>query len=445
MKPLLPAVVAICLVLSSYAHPENIEEVKQLPQIQEPILEAEASEAQTRKERCTTCSTGDLKVNFKSPKEILAAIQALPGAEVHTQQSYESCSSDKGCAGIKVKDGRLVEKFGNVDAFKAAAAADSSNEFQFHAGGALGNIFEGGIPPNGPFWWMNENSPFKNSGGNFEKFSKSSSSFSTTGSGAAGAGGAGGAGFLGGVGVDISANPFLNGEFSKAGFAVGAEGAKPSGFQSSSFESSSFSSSNKGVDISKNPFLNGGIKIGEGSFAAEGNFGAGQFGAGATGSGGNFGQGQSQSSQSSFSQTNAFGAQGAQGGQGNSGNAGSFGGQFSASSGSKFGAAGYTGSSPSPFTASTAGSNVNLIQNSQKATEFDYEQQQQSQQNIDEAFQSTGNVLAHHDHSGGELQQTCAGQGYVCVHKAQCNNGVVNTNGASVLQAKTQVSFYFYV
>ncbi|KAL0809431.1 hypothetical protein ABMA28_011611 [Loxostege sticticalis] len=446
MRPL-QAVVAICLVLSISAHPENIEDVKELPQSKEPVVEAEESEPQARKERCTTC-TGSVKLGFK-PNDVLAALQAIPGAEIHTQSSYESCTSDKGCAGLKVKDGRVIEKFGNVDAFKAAAAADSGNEFTFHAGGALGNVFEGGIPDGGPFWWMNQNSPFKAgaAGGNFEKFSKSSSSFTSSGSGAAGA-----APLLGGAVVDIAANPFLNGAF-----AAGADG-KPQ-VQSSSFESSSFSTSSKGdVDLTKNPFLNGGIKFGQTGFAAQGGFGAGgaQFGAGATGAGAQSGQGSGQfgasQSQSAFSaaSNNAFGAQGNQGfnaGAGNSGSSGSgqgaFGGQFSGASynaASKFGSAGYTGSSPSPFTASTAGSNVNLIQNSQKASEFDFEQQQQTQQNIDEAFQSTGNVHAH-EHSGGELQQTCSGQGYVCVHKAQCNNGVVNMNGAGVLQARTQKQY----
>ncbi|XP_063836491.1 uncharacterized protein LOC135085654 [Ostrinia nubilalis] len=442
MKPL-QAVVAICLVLAIGARSETLENTKE--STKDVISESEQSEPQARAERCTTCS-GGVKLSFKSPNDVLAAIQALPGGEVHTQQSFEGCSSDKGCAGLKVKDGRVVEKFGNVDAFQAAAAADTGNEFQFHAGGGLGNVFEGGIPDGGPFWWMNQNSPFKNgaAGGNFEKFSKSSSSF--TSSGTAGAGG-----------VDIAANPFLNGDFSKlaGGFGAGAE-SKP-GFSSSSFESSSFSSSSKGdVDISKNPFLNGGVKFGQNGFAAQGGFGAGsaQFGAGAAGAG-QSGAGQAASqfgaSQSAFSASNnAFGAQGSQGaGAGNSGltsgsaQGGAFGGGFSGSAfnaaSNKFGASGYTGSSPSPFTAST-GSNVNLIQSSQKGSEFDFEQQQQTQQNIDEAFQSTGNVHAH-EHSGGDLQQTCAGQGYVCVHKAQCNNGVVNTNGAGVIQARTQKQY----
>lgn len=437
MKPLLP-VVAICLILSVSALPENIEEVKELPQSKEPIVEAEESEPQARKERCTSCG-GGLKLNLKSPNEVLAAIQALPGAEVHTQQSYESCSSDKGCAGLKVKDGRVVEKFGNVDAFKAAAAADTGNEFQFHAGGG---VFEGGVGNGGPFWWMNQqNSPFKNAAGSggFEKYSKQSSSFTSSGN-------AGSLPFVAGGSVDLAANPFLNGDFSKlAGGFGGNAGTGKEGFSSSSFESSSFSTSNKGeVDLAKNPFLNGGIKFGQGGFGAQAGFGAGGAQFGATGAGQGAG-GQTFNSQSSFSQSSntfggqgqGFGAQGAQGAQGGA-NFGASGSAFNAASASKFGG-GYTGSSPSPFTASAGGSNVNLIQNTQKASEFEFDQSQQTQQNIDEAFQSTGNVLAH-EHTGGELQQTCAGQGYVCVHKAQCNNGVVNGNGANVLQAKTQVS-----
>lgn len=425
MKPLLGAVVAVCLLSLSRALPENIEDVKSLPQDKEPILEAEDSEPQARAERCTTCGSGGLKLGFKSPNEVLAAIQAIPGAEVHTQSTFEGCSSEKGCAGIKVKDGRVIERFGNVDSFNAAAAADSGNEFSFHAAGSnWNNVFEGGIPKDGPFWWMNENSPFKAgaNGGSYEKFSKSSSSSFTSGGGSTTGVGNGGGAFSGSL--DLTGNPFLNGEFSKTGFAGGAsQGAaasfsgsesaggpflnKPTGaggnFQSTSYESSSFSSSTKGqngdVDISKNPFLNGAFnnKFGQGS----------SFQANAQGS--------------AFSQ-----------GQGQSGSVNKFSGGSAQS--------GYTGSSPSPFMAYNGGSNVNSIQNSQKAFGSEYDYEQQSQQNIDEAFKGTGNVHGH-EHSGGELQQTCAGQGYVCVHKAQCNNGVVNTNGAGILQAKTKKQY----
>lgn len=408
MRPL-HTIVAFCLILAASAV-ENIE----------PLVESESSEPQTRAERCTTCST---TLNFKSPNQVLAEIQAVPGTEIHTQSSFEECSSDKGCAGIKVKDGKIIERFGNADAFKAAAAADLGNEFQFHGAGS--NVFQGGIPNAGPYWWMNQNSPFKaaaasGGGGSFEKFSKSSSftsSGNTAGGGGAQFGGAGaqlggsGAQFGGsgaqiGGSIDLSGNPFFNGEFSKiAGSFAGGQEVKPSTFQSSSFESSSFSTSNKGdIDLAKNPFLNGGA--------------ANKFqGAGFQASGSGFASGNQ--NQNNF-------------GQGYSGQSGSSGSKFASSSG-------YVGSSPSPFTASTAGNNVNLIQNTQKTSEFDFEQSQQGQQNIDEVFQGTGNVHAH-EHSGGELQQTCAGQGYVCVHKAQCNNGVVNTNGAAVLQAKTKVS-----
>ncbi|KAH9628068.1 hypothetical protein HF086_018284 [Spodoptera exigua] len=374
MKPLFPIVVAI-LVIAANAHPENIEEVKELPQSHEPVVEAEASEPQARKERCTAC-TGTH--SLKSPKELLASLKTLPNAEVHTQSSFEECSSEKGCAGVKIKDGKIIEKFGNLQAFKAAANADSANEFQFQAAG--NSVFEGGVANGGPFWWMNQqDSPFKNAGGSFEKFSKSSSSF--TSSSNAGAGG-----------VDLGANPFLNGGFSKLAGGAGFTGAGGNFAGSQSFESSS---STKEIDISKNPFLSGGAT----GFGGQSSFGSAQ---------GSFGAGQSGAGQSGY---NAF------------------------SSGSKFGS-GYTGSSPSPFAASS-GANVNLIQNSQK-NEFDFAQQ--TQQNIDEIFQSTGNVNAH-DNSGGDLQQTCAGQGYVCVSKSQCNNGVVNTNGGGLLQANTQKQY----
>lgn len=480
MKPLIATIVTTCLLLAINALPENKEDAKTLPQTKEPVVEAEESEPQNRKERCTTCS-GGFNLNIPSPNQVLAQIQAQPGTEIHTQQSFEGCSSDKGCAGIKVKDGRVIERFGNVDSFKQAAASDAGNEFTFHAAGSLANVFEGGIPNEGPFWWMNQNSPFKagaggaagasGSGGSFEKFSKSSSSFSSTGgTGGLGAGGlaAGGAGAgqgaSFGASLDLSGNPFLNGEFSKiaGGFAGGQE-VKPAGFQSSSFESSSFSTSNNAeVDAAKNQF-GGANKFGGSGFQAQGGFAAGggqnAFGAGQNGG---FGAGGSQAGFQGSKSSNSFSAS-SQGGYGNSGSQNGFGanngfggssGQagFAAgsqgqgfqnqgfASGNKFSSSGYTGSSPSPFTASTAGSNVNLIQNTQKTSEFDFEQQQQTQQNIDEVFQGTGNVHAH-EHSGGDLQQTCAGQGYVCVHKAQCNNGVVNTNGVGIHQARTTVSF----
>ncbi|XP_022824038.1 uncharacterized protein LOC111354734 [Spodoptera litura] len=367
MKPLFPIVVAF-LVIAANAHPENIEEVKELPQSHEPVLEAEASEPQARTERCTACAGTH---SLKSPKELLASLKTLPNAEVHTQSSFEECSSEKGCAGVKIKDGKIIQKFGNLQAFKAAANADSANEFQFQAAG--NSVFEGGVANGGPFWWMNEqNSPFKNAGGSFEKFSKSSSSFTSSSNSGAG-------------GVDLGANPFLNGGFSKLAGGAGFTGAGGNFAGSQSFESSS---STKEIDISKNPFLSAGAT----GFGGQSSFGSAQ---------GSFGGGQS--------------------------------GYNSYSSGSKFGS-GYTGSSPSPFAASS-GANVNLIQNSQK-NEFDYAQQ--TQQNIDEIFQSTGNVNAH-DNSG--LQQTCAGQGYVCVLKSQCNNGVVNTNGGGLLQANTQKQY----
>ncbi|XP_028034984.1 uncharacterized protein LOC114246586 isoform X3 [Bombyx mandarina] len=378
MKPLFYIVVT-CLILAIKAHPENIEDVKDLPQANEPVLEAEESEPQARIERCTTC-TQNLKLS--SPTDVLAAIKNLPG-EVHTQQSFEGCSTEKGCAGIKLKDGKVVEKFGDVESFKNAAALDKSKEFTFHQAGTFGKLIEGKIPDNGPFWWMNQNSPFKNTGG-FEKFSKASSSYTSATGG----------------GIDLAGNPFLNGDFSKlgAGFAgAGAVGQPTNNFQSSAFESSSTYSSSGGLDVSGNPFLNGGVRLGQGGI------GGGQGVAGAQGiGGGQIGQGFAQ---------NAF-------------------------AGSAQNGFGYTGSSPRPFSASTPGSNVNLIQNAQKGGGYEYEQNAQS---VDEAFQSTGNVIT--PDNGGEIQQTCAGQGYVCVPRTQCNNGIVSANGAALLQANTQKQY----
>lgn len=385
MKPLFAIVVAI-LVIAANALPENIEDVKELPQSKEPVVEAEESEPQERKERCSACS-GTL--SLKSPKDVLAAIHSLPNAEVHTQESFEECSSEKGCAGIKLKDGKLIQKYGDFEAFKAAALANNANGFQFQAADS-NSVFKGGLT-GGPFWWMNENSPFKDAvdagSGHSAKFSKfqSSSFSSSTG---------------GGTGLDISSNPFLNGDFSKlnTGFSnAGSNFAAGQGFEAAA--------------------------SGQGSGYG---YGVGQSGAFGSGSQSSFGS----NSQSSFAGAqNGFG-QGLTGAQGGLG-----GGQTSFNaynSASKFSSTGYTGSSPAPF---SGGSNINLIQNSQKS-EFD----QQTQQNIDELFQSTGNVQAV-ESSGGDLQQTCSGQGYICVQKAQCNNGVVNTNGGSLLQANTQKQY----
>lgn len=363
MKPLLKTVVAISLLLTIHALPESIEDVKELPQSKEPIVEAEESEPQARVERCTTCTSLNLKI--KSPKEVFAALKSLPGAEVHTQQSYQSCLSDKGCAGLKIKDGKIIERFGNTEAFNAAAAADVNNEFIFHSGFA-NNALEGTLG-NQPFWWMNQDSPFKASGGSgsFEKFSKSSSSsYSNSGS----SGGVSGA-------LNLGANPFLNGDLS-----LGAD-IKP-GYQSSSFESSSYSASNKGeMDLSQNPFLNGGYKAGQGFQSAFEASGSQNFGAGAYGN--------------------------------------------KASSG-------YIGSSPAPFV--PGASNVNLIQN--EKADFDFTQQQQTQQNIDEIFQSSGNVGI--EASAGDLEQTCSAEGYSCVQRSLCNNGV------AFVQVKVKVSNYFW-
>ncbi|XP_045508505.1 uncharacterized protein LOC123704246 isoform X2 [Colias croceus] len=470
MKPLLQTVVVICLLIGAQAHPENIEDVKELPQTKEPVVEAEESEPSTRVERCSTC--GPLKIN--SPKEVLAALQAIPGSEVHTQQSFEGCSSEKGCAGVKVKDGQVVQRYGNSDAFKAAEAADVNNEFNFLAAGALAN----------PFWWMSQDSPFK-TGGNFQKFSKQSSSYTT-------AGAAGNAGLD--ASLNLAGNPFLNGEFANAGFA--GQGGKPgSSFQSSSFESSY--SSKGDLDLSKNPFLNGGFKgqggLGQNAFAqgANSNFGGSNFASqsglssfgaqsGSSGFGAQAGQNgfaaqgaqngfAAQGAQNGFAAQgaqNGFAAQGGQSGFGAQGASNSFGSQsgssygsqsgssygsqsgssfgsqsgsssFGSQSGSSYGSqgsfangGGYTGSSPRPF-AGTPGVTINT-----QKSEFDFDQQQQTQQNIDELFQGSGNVQ-----ETGDFQQTCAGQGYICVPKAQCNNGVVSGNGANLLQARTKKQY----
>ncbi|GBP20239.1 hypothetical protein EVAR_82112_1 [Eumeta japonica] len=358
MKPLLLTVAVLLL-----AHSASLENTKD--ENIDPKTEHEGDQSQTREGRCTSCSAS-ASLAIKSPNDVLSAIQSLPGAEVHSQSTFEGCSSEKGCAGVKVKDGQVVERYGNVDAFKAAAAADSANEFSFHSAGNLANVFKGGN--NVPFWWMNENSPFKNAaaGGSFQKFSKSSSSTFSSG----GSGSVGGAGSL-----DLAGNPFLNGDFSKGaagqGFAVGSNPGA-SKFQSSSFESSSsFSSSNNGqIDLSNNPFLSG--KLGAG------------FQAG----------------------------------------------------GSKFGTQGFVGSTPGPFTASTAGSGINLIQGNQK-NRFEYTQQAQG---AGDAFGS-GSLQSGFQSSGSDV--ACSAQNYECVAKSQCINGVINTNGVGIIQARGKVERIF--
>ncbi|CAH2056053.1 unnamed protein product, partial [Iphiclides podalirius] len=228
MKPLLRTVVAICLLLGTHAHPENIEEVKELPPGKEPVVEAEESQPQARVERCSACSS---TINLaKSPKEIVAALQSLPAGEVHTQQSFEGCSSSKGCAGIKLQDGKVTQKFGNLNAFGGNDA--------FKAASAFGSNVLGGKNTNEPFWWMGANSPFKNV--NSESFQSKSSSYSSSGSSS---------GF---AAQDLSKNAFLN----------------PNGLNGqASFESSSYQ---KEFNVANNPFLNGNINRGQGNQAAQG-------------------------------------------------------------------------------------------------------------------------------------------------------------------------------
>ncbi|KAJ0183014.1 hypothetical protein K1T71_000990 [Dendrolimus kikuchii] len=340
MKPLFNIVVTICLVVAATAHPENIEDVKQLPQTKEPVVEADEAQNHPRIERCSACAA---KLHLNQPN--FAALSQV--GEVHTSQSFEGCSSENGCAGVKVKDGKVVEKFGNLDSFKNAISSDATKEFQFHAASALKNVFEKGIPGDGPFWWMNQNSPFKTSS-SFQKYT--SNSAYTSGSNDEG----------------LSKNIFLNGQFAK-GPSFNAGGANvnsgASSFNSGSANyhssSSSFNSGSSSVNtasLSENPFLNG------------------QLSSGFTG---------------------------------------------------------YTGSSPSPFTASTVGSNINLIQSSEK--------QYIQGASIDNGFANSGNVRPNEN--SGDLQQTCAGQGYVCVPRSQCNNGVVNTNGGYIPQANSQKQY----
>ncbi|XP_013136391.1 PREDICTED: uncharacterized protein LOC106101639 isoform X2 [Papilio polytes] len=348
MKPLLSTVVAICLILPTLAHPENIEEVKELPQSKQPVLEAEESKPQARKERCSKCSS-TVNLDLKTPKDLIAALQTLPGGEVHTQQSFEGCSSSKGCAGIKVQDGKVTDKFGNLNAF--------GGENTFKAGSTFGSNLLNGKISGEPLWWMGANSPFKNV--NSASYKASSSYTSTTGGAIGGAIGAGG--------VDLSKNIFLNP-------GAGGFGAGQSNYDASS---SSFQATKEGeIDVVNNPFLNGNINLAQSGVGAGQGFGAGQAG-GAYGA----------------SSTTAFGS-----------------------------GSGYVGSSPSPFATST-GSNINLIQSAQKPSVFDFDQ---SQQTISDDIFAGGSNVNLQGQAGGELEQSCLGQGYACVLRSQCSNGVTS-------------------
>lgn len=330
MKPLLNIVVTICLVVATTALPENIEDVKQLPQTKEPVVEAAEGQNHPRIERCSACSA---KLHLNQPN-----FAALQQGEVHTSQSFEGCTSDSGCAGVKIKDGKIIEKFGNLEAFENAAASNSANEYQFLTVNALKNALEKGIPNEGPFWWMNQNSPFKASG--FQKYTSKSSQYTSSSNNGG-----------------LSENIFLNGEFSKGvGFNSGSAGFS-SGSAGFSSAAAGYGGSVSSGSLGENPFLNGQV------------------------------------------------------------------------------GAGYSGSSPRPFTASTVGSNINLIQNSQK----EYSQGA----SIDDVFAGSGNVRPNEN--AGDLQQTCAGQGYVCVPRSQCNNGVVNINGGILPQASSQVSDIYWI
>ncbi|XP_013176244.1 PREDICTED: uncharacterized protein LOC106124294 isoform X1 [Papilio xuthus] len=343
MKPLLSTVVALCLILPTLAHPENIEEVKELPQSKEPVVEAEESKSQARKERCSKCSS-TVGLDLKSPKDLIAALQTLPGGEVHTQQSFEGCSSSKGCAGIKVQDGKVTDKFGNLNAF--------GGENTFKAGSTFGSNLLNGKISGEPLWWMGANSPFKNI--NSASYKASSSYTSTTG-GAIGAGGA-----------DLSKNIFLNPGAS--GFAGGQSNYDAS--------SSSFQATKEGeLDVANNPFLNGNINLAQSGLAGGKGFaaqGGSAFGAGST---------------------TAFGS-----------------------------GSGYVGSSPSPFATST-GPNINLIQSAQKPSVFDIDQ---TQQTINDDIFAGGSNVNLQVPSGEGLQQSCLGQGYACVLRPQCSNGVTS-------------------
>lgn len=48
-------------------------------------------------------------------------------------------------------------------------------------------------------------------------------------------------------------------------------------------------------------------------------------------------------------------------------------------------------------------------------------------------------------HPEGQLTLKCGGADYVCVEKHLCNNGVVNTNGEDLFQARNGVSCYFFL
>ncbi|XP_041971154.1 fibroin heavy chain-like isoform X3 [Aricia agestis] len=534
MKPLV--VVAFALILSVGALPENIEDVKELPQAKDIEVEAEESAPQTRAERCTDCT-----INYDANGEPLAAFKALPGAVVHTQEIVEECTPANGCAGVKIKDGRIVQRFENVNAFNAASAADLANEFQFLSAelAASGNV---------PYWWMNKDSPFKaGGGGGFEKFT--SSSFTSSNLGGAGLAGAGlggaalggaglgsgalggaglGSGALGGAGLGSSALGVAGlgssalggaglgsgaiggaglGNAALGGAALGGSGLGVSGLGSSAY-GVGLSSSNLGAaslggaGIGSSGIAGGigGTRLGGAGVAGAGlgnaavgttALGGSRLGGASVGGAGlgvnavGLGYGASSgyagaagyngagySAQSAGSSLNLGGNPFLNGGVSkfagatNLGVAAtrptSFQSTYEASrvnlaknpfpSGANIGQAqgGYNayGTNTQNFastavskfsglagSAATAGSNVNLIQNQQKLNEFDFTQQQQ-QQNIGVGL---GLGIGGGAVGSGDLQQTCSGDGYACVIKSQCINGVVS--GAGLLQASTKKQY----
>lgn len=214
---------------------------------------------------------------------------------VQTHASYKGCSSSTGCAGVTLENGKITEKFGNPAAIglHGGEIPDNIDPAELHKKFALqaadiNSAFASNLPVNGPFWWASKDSPFKDTYETYLKWVKENSfgtppftspcgtstcPFGSSFNSQSKVSGIGGAGSNT---IDISNNPFLNGQFAASGFSGGASG------------SSGFSAGTAGVDISKNPFLSGNVHLagGQGGASHSGSSSSfSSFGSSSTGGG----------------------------------------------------------------------------------------------------------------------------------------------------------------
>nr|XP_023020675.1 mediator of DNA damage checkpoint protein 1-like [Leptinotarsa decemlineata] len=235
------------------------------------------------------------------------------------------------------------------------------------------NAFQTGNPQD--FWWMSANSPFKDSYENFKKCSAAGNCLPPTG--LLSSNQKGGNADLGAI--DVKKNPFLNGVYevgSPASFASSFSASSSSSSSSGLLASSAFGTKTEGVagfhsgvnvDVSKNPFLNG-------QFVTTGN-------------------GEKVRNENGFlgvqPKTPGF-------------------------------ATTHPLANKKPFSTTKPGS-----------------QEQQT------SFVLGGNVEGNEIVSQGNKVGlvACKGQGYICVAKNLCENGIVNKNGEGLLQVRNKVEY----